>query len=83
MNESFCIRASLCSMLLSYQARDQYPRQEKEEERGNEFNRSCPPLKEEGQLLRSHSPIDDSKNNQERKNEHKIIKQIGKKRHWS
>ncbi len=26
-------------------------------------------------MLRSHSPIDDSKNNQERQNEHKIIKE--------
>ena len=58
-----------------YQAHDQYPSQEKEEERGEEFNRSCPPLKEKGQLLRSHPPIDDSKYNKERDNEHKIIKE--------
>ena len=71
----FAQGVSLCAMLFSYQAHDQYPRQEKEEEGGKEFNRRGPPLKEEGQLLRSHSPVDDCKNNQERNNKHEIIKE--------
>ena len=69
------MRYALCAMLLSNQAHDQYPGQEKEEESGKKFNGRRPLLKEEGQLLRSHSPVDDSKNNQERKNKHKIIKE--------